>query len=108
MSCVETRLEGGVLTLTLADVDNRNALSDALKAQLAQAIDRAEADPAIRVVVLTNRGKTFCAGADLRQKRDSDAGAPKVGVPDLLLKIRRSPKPFVGRIAGREAASANG
>ena len=65
MALVETQLEGGVITVTLADEENRNALSSALVGELITALDAADADPAVRVVVLTNSGRVFCAGADL-------------------------------------------
>ena len=71
MALVETQLEGGVLTVTLADEENRNALSSALVGELITALDAADADPAVRVVVLTNSGRVFCAGADLTE-RSSD------------------------------------
>jgi len=109
---VESRLgDDGVLTITLCDEANRNALSEAVRAALAQAIARADADPAVRVVVLTNRGRTFCAGADLKQKSaaPADGAAPPVpGMSELLLRIRRSPKPFVGRIVGHCVAGGIG
>lgn len=61
---VRTRVDDAVLTVTLDSPANRNALSSALVAQLQAAFDTA-ADPAVRAVVLTHTGGTFCAGADL-------------------------------------------
>ncbi len=75
MALVETHLDGGVLTVTLADEENRNALSSALVGELIIALDAADADPAVRVVAPTNTGLVFCAGAALAQ-RSSD-GRPK-------------------------------
>lgn len=63
----ETRDQRGVVTVTLADETNRNALSRRLMAELTEVLDAADADPAVRVVVLTNSGRVFCAGADLRE-----------------------------------------
>lgn len=108
MNCLEVRQQGGVTTLTLVDEENRNALSEHMKAELQSAIANAEADPAVRVVVLTNQGKTFCAGADLRQKDKADEAMPSTSFADLLMAIRRSPKPFVGRIAGHCVAGGVG
>jgi len=65
MDKVRTELDAGVFTITLADPDNKNALSRQLTAELNQAMSRVEDDDEIRVVVLTNEGNTFCAGADL-------------------------------------------
>lgn len=109
MAVVETDLQGGVLTITLADEAKRNALGSQLVGELMDACDAADADPAVRVVVLTNRGTTFCAGADLSE-RSSGGGAPAaVRSPlDLFGRYRRSPKPYVGRIAGHCVAGGMG
>lgn len=109
MSLVETTIEGGVCTITLVDEARRNALSAAMLNELMDAIDVAETHPLVRVVVMTNRGRTFCAGADLSEQRDAAPGTrPPVGLVDLLQRIRRSPKPFVGRIDGHCVAGGVG
>jgi methylglutaconyl-CoA hydratase len=53
-------------------------------------------------------GATFCVGADLKQAGQTDASATSIESSDLLLKIRRSPEPFVGRIAGHCVAGGVG
>src|SRR5436190_1206329 len=63
MSLVETRLDRDVMTITLADEERRNVLSAQLTTELVEAFERADTDPAVRVVVLTNKGRAFCAGA---------------------------------------------
>lgn len=110
MSVVESNLDGGVLTVTLADEANRNALSGRLVTELTEALDRADADDEVRVVVLTNRGSVFCAGADLRERsgQSSPQRAFTSPVADLLGRFRRSPKPYVGRIAGHCVAGGMG
>ena len=75
MAVVETELSAGVLTVTLADEANRNALGSQLVSELVAALDRADADPAVRVVVLTNVGKVFCAGANLSERAAADGPA---------------------------------
>ncbi|HET9691179.1 MAG TPA: enoyl-CoA hydratase-related protein [Acidimicrobiales bacterium] len=107
MPVVETDLDGGVLTITLADEANRNALGGPLVAELLDACDAADADPSIRVVVLTNRGTVFCAGANLAER--SAGPAPAARHPrELFGRFRRSPKPYVGRIAGHCVAGGMG
>lgn len=54
-----------VALITVNDPDRRNAVSDAMSAQLCAAIQRAEADPEVHAVVITGAGRAFCAGADL-------------------------------------------
>ena len=110
MSLVETARDGrGVVTVTLADEANRNALSRRLLAELAAVLDEADSDPAVRVVVLTNTGRVFCAGADLRETSAPAADNPVVvRAADLFGRFRRSPKPYVGRVNGHCVAGGMG
>ncbi len=65
MALVERRNEGGIAILEMNRPDRRNALSGELVEGLHAALGEAEADDAVRVIVLTGRGKAFCAGGDL-------------------------------------------
>jgi len=110
---VKTDLTGGVYTITLADPDNRNALSRQLTKELLAAMDRVDTDDEIRVVVLTNEGTVFCAGADLSERSDDDRPDPvdteKSNDPlGFFGRIRRSPKPWVGKINGHAVAGGLG
>jgi enoyl-CoA hydratase/carnithine racemase len=60
---------GGVATLTLNRPASRNALSMGMLEALAAELDRAGADPSVRVVVLAGAGPAFCAGHDLKEMR---------------------------------------
>lgn len=107
MSLVTVSTDRGVRTLTLADEARRNALSDDLVAELIAHCDDADADPAVRVVVVTNTGSTFCAGANLSER----SGGSPVGAIDpttLFGRFALSPKPYVGRIAGHCVAGGMG
>jgi methylglutaconyl-CoA hydratase len=113
MSVIEiARDPRGVLTVTLADEANRNALSGRLVGELSDALDAGDADPEVRVVVLTNRGRVFCAGADLSERSagpgDDDRPAAVRRPEDLFGRFARSPKPYVGRIAGHCVAGGMG
>lgn len=125
MGVVGTTFAGGILTVTLADEARRNALSRQLLTELTAALDAADADPAVRVVVLTNTGSTFCAGADLseqRAARPDPAATPAAAATaaaatdgpappapwELFARFRHSPKPYVGRIAGHCVAGGMG
>jgi methylglutaconyl-CoA hydratase len=90
-------IDRGVATITLDRPDERNVLSAELVDGLADHLDAAVADDAARVVVLTNAGTTFCAGADLRA---GTARSPRHSLVDVLTTILDSPKPVIGRIAG--------
>lgn len=96
MTATTLAVADGVATITLADPENRNALSLALVTSLGEHLAATLADPAVRVVVLTNEGNTFCAGADLKATPGSQTG----GVVPVFEAILDSPKPVIGRIAG--------
>lgn len=107
--CVLTELdERGVFTITLDDAEKRNVLSQALTAELVTAMDRADADPEVRVVVLTNSGRVFCAGADLDERRAAGGQPGPVDSLALFRRIQLSPKPWVGRIGGHAVAGGTG
>jgi len=90
-------IEGGVATITLSQPDNKNALSVDMVNALGDHIAAAQANDAVRVILLTNAGNTFCAGADLKGTATSE---PRHSLVDLLAAIVDCPKPVVGRIAG--------
>jgi len=90
-------VDAGVATITLDRPDRRNALSADLVDSLADHLRDAVADPAVRVVVLTNAGTTFCAGADLKA---GSARSARHSLVDVLAAMLDAPKPVVGRIAG--------
>ena len=68
MSVVRSVTNGGVCTVTLCDEANRNALGRQLVSEMIAAFESAEADDDARVIVLTNEGRTFCAGANLAER----------------------------------------
>ncbi len=56
---------GPVRVVTLNRPERRNAIDLVLRVELAEALERASDDPAIRAVVLTGSGGTFCSGGDI-------------------------------------------
>ncbi|GGP89208.1 enoyl-CoA hydratase [Streptomyces virginiae] len=99
---VHATTAAGVTTLTLDSPANRNALSAELVAELRAAFAAAGADPAVRAVVLTHTGGTFCSGADLKSPFDpADFVA-------LLREIAELPKPVVARVTGHVRAGGLG
>lgn len=76
---VETERHGNVMLIRLNQPDRYNVFSYLLRVGLADAMDVAESDPDVRVIVLTGAGdKAFTAGGDLREMTDpSSRPAPK-------------------------------
>jgi enoyl-CoA hydratase/carnithine racemase len=95
---VRYEVAGGVATLTMDQPHNRNAMTPALLNGLGDGLTAASADPSTRVVVLTNTGPAFSAGADLSGGAGDEA--PRFGLADVLAAILDSPKPVVARVAG--------
>jgi enoyl-CoA hydratase/carnithine racemase len=58
-------VEDGVCTVTLNRPDRLNAVTTTMLGELGEAWDRADADDAVRAVIVTGAGRAFCAGADL-------------------------------------------
>lgn len=101
-------LPGSVATVTLDSPHNRNALSRQLLAELAAALERAEGDDAVRVVVLRSAGRVFCSGADLSE---AGAGGMEEGarrIVDLQRRIVGSGKACVAVLAGPVRAGGIG
>jgi enoyl-CoA hydratase/carnithine racemase len=107
-STVDTPLasarEGELLTLTLNRPDRRNAINPELRDALAEALDGAATDPAVRAVVITGAGGAFCAGGDLgRFDELHDARAYRHvshRLTDLFESVERLEKPVVAAIDG--------
>lgn len=57
--------ESGVAVLTFNRPERMNAWGNALSTGFYRRIEDAEADPAVRVIVVTGKGRAFCAGADM-------------------------------------------
>jgi enoyl-CoA hydratase len=97
--------DGGVRVITL-DRPPANAIDDTLLAALDDALADAEADAAVRALVVTGRGPFFCAGFDLRARQRDDAESG--GVVDLYRSAHRRllamPKPTVALVNGHAVA----
>jgi len=83
-----------------------NALNGALVHALMDALDAAEADPDVRVIVLEGAGRAFCSGYDLTEEAGSEIGGPVVWrellAADVAATLRflDSPKPVIAQIHG--------
>jgi len=106
-------LDAGVLRLTLNRPDTLNAFTVAMTQALAAAFARAEAESAVRCVLVTGAGRGFCAGQDLTE-RDMSAKEIDLGggldarYNPLIRRMRALEKPIVCAVNGVAAgAGAN-
>jgi enoyl-CoA hydratase len=99
---IDTQVEhDGVATLTLARPGRRNALSIQMRDEITQQLDDWAADPAVRVVVLTGAGPTFCAGFDLNEFGQVElARRIKDSSRRYHLAVWHFPKPLVAAVNG--------
>ena len=107
MAVVETELSGGVLTVTLADEANRNARRPARRRarRCARRRRRRSRGPGRGA---HQPGQRVLRGANLSERSSSDAPAAIRSPQALFGRFARSPKPYVGRIAGHCVAGGMG
>lgn len=95
--------DGPVATVTLNRPDAMNALSRAVRRDLAATMRRLEADDSVRVVILTGAGdRAFTAGLDLKELGQDGLGAANAETADEnpVLAIEQLTKPCIGAING--------
>ena len=103
---VLTEVDGGIGIITLNRPERHNVFDDALIAALTAALQDMEADSAVRVVVLSAAGKSFCAGADLEwMKRaavysEAENFGDAMALAMLLRTLNEHAKPTVARVQG--------
>jgi enoyl-CoA hydratase/carnithine racemase len=109
---IRYEVAGGTATMTLHRPERLNAFTRTMARELIAAFDLADADDAVRVVLLTGAGRGFCAGADLaggrttfagRGDTEADgtiAGVPRDGGGIVALRIAASLKPVIVAVNG--------
>lgn len=116
MTSVRYEVSGSTATITLDNPEKRNAITPEMLAGLRSGLAAAGADAAVRAVVLTHTGNTFCAGADLSgqavgeseaspEERLRESGAQAAAVTRLLAE---SPRPIIAAIHGHVRAGGMG
>jgi len=100
-------VDAGILTITLDRPDKLNAFTGRMMHELIDAFDRADADDAVRAVIVTGAGRAFCAGADLSEggRTFDHTSAQKIeehrdGGGRVVLRIYESKKPVIAAING--------
>jgi enoyl-CoA hydratase/carnithine racemase len=99
---VKTEISAGVMTITLARSDKKNALSNAMYSAMSEALERAEKDPAVRVVLFQGDGDSFTAGNDIgdfsAQASGKDTGESQAF--RFISTISKATRPLVAAVQG--------
>lgn len=105
---IDLGIRDGIATITLDREERLNAFTREMQEDLASALDRTDADPEVTCVIVTGRGRAFCAGADLAAGKSSfDRGRGEFRMAEnadaggiLARRILDSAKPIIGAING--------
>ncbi len=113
---IELQIASGIATLSLNRPEKRNAMSDAMRSEFIEALQLLGADPKVRALVLTGKGKGFCAGGDvagMQQRLQAPAGdigfngwSRQQRVHQTQSLLHNLPKPTIAAVNG--AASGLG
>lgn len=76
MASIELRNDGGIAVLTINRPEVRNAIDDQTRVELIAALDQVARDNAVKALVLTGAGKSFCSGGDIRGMQQRLASPP--------------------------------
>src|SRR5208337_5282807 len=99
---IKIEKEGGILTLTMARADKKNALTNMMYGALADALEHAEADPTIRAVLIQSEGDMFTSGNDLGEFAATAAGVQgERHVLRFLQALTRASLPLIAAVQGR-------
>jgi methylglutaconyl-CoA hydratase len=107
-------VEGTVALITLNRPEKRNALNDVLISGLKESLREADANEAVRVVLITGAGADFCSGADLAALQKISESSVTENLEDarvlmeLFALIRRVRVPVVAAVRGRALAGGCG
>jgi len=108
------QIEGSVARVTLNRPEKRNALNEALVAGLKDALQKADHDATVRVVVIAGAGRDFCSGADLASLQKIADGSVAQNVDDarslmeLFASMRQVQVPIVAAVRGKALAGGCG
>jgi len=100
MSDILVHTEAGVTTITLNRVDKKNSITTAMYATMADALDQAQADAAVRVVLLQGDVTIFSAGNDIGDFLNKPPAGEQSPVFRFLHGIAAFPKPIVAAVCG--------
>ena len=92
--------ESGLLSLRLNRPDKKNALTRAMYSQLAIALEQADADPTIKVVLISGSSECFTAGNDIADFLEQPPSGPDSPVFQFMRSVLDCRKPIVAAVAG--------
>jgi enoyl-CoA hydratase len=78
MNSVQYESQGRIATITLNRAERLNAIDHHMPREIREAVERANADDAIHVIVVTGAGRAFCAGYDLKDYAEASGSNPGV------------------------------
>jgi enoyl-CoA hydratase len=108
-----------IVTITLNRPDRLNAIDGAMPREIRMAVDAANDDPEVHVIIVTGAGRSFCAGYDLKEFAEAGRGTqPAVWDPirdyrlmkrntDDFMSLFRSLKPTICKIRGHAVAGGS-
>ena len=97
---VRIERENGVLAITLARPERRNAITVAMYAALADAMESAATDAGVRLITIRGEGQDFTSGNDLGDFLAAMPRDEEIPVMRLLRALARNPKPLVTAVQG--------
>lgn len=95
-----THTDGGVTTLTFNRLDKKNSITSAMYAVLADALEAAAADPAVRCVLVQGHETVFSAGNDIADFLNQPPATQDSPVFRFLRNIAQFPKPLLAAVCG--------
>ena len=122
MHSLTYEVEGRVATITLNRPDRLNAIDEHMPGEIRAAVETANADDSVHVIVLTGAGRSFCAGYDLKDFAEQPGVNPGVqempwdptvdfkfmfGNTQDFLSLWRSYKPTIAKVRGHAVAGGS-
>lgn len=100
MSDILIHTDGGVSTITFNRLDKKNALTEAMYSALAEAMQQAASDEAVRVLVIQGDASVFTAGNDIKDFLEHPPTSTDAPVFRFLRQLVSFPKPLIAAVAG--------